>query len=380
MSSTFDAIVIGVGAMGSSACFHLAKRGIRVLGLEQFRNAHDQGSSHGQSRMIRTAYYEHPDYVPLLKRAWILWRELEAKSKWPLLYQTGGLYLGPPQGKLIAGSVAASQRHWLKYDVLDASALKEACPQFRLPEDWVGIVEHKAGFLVPERATRVHGILACVEGATIHDRERVVNWHADASGVTVTTEKATYAAKELIFCAGAWTDRLMNDLQVPLIVTRQVVGHVQPTRPESFALGKLPVWATDNGDGTIYYGFPIVPGQRDMKLAHHAPGEKTDPDTINREAQAGDEQTFLPALRHFGADAQGPVTSMQICMYTNSPDHHFIVDRSPAHPHVTLACGFSGHGFKFASVIGEVLADLAIDGRSKLPIEFLGLNRFSPRS
>jgi sarcosine oxidase len=166
-------------------------------------------------------------------------------------------------------------------------------------------------------------------------------------------------------------------LGVKLVVTRQVLGWVQPKRREHFLLGVLPVWAVDRGDGTIYYGFPLMPDNPGLKLAHHGPGAVTDPDIINREPQADDEKSFRPALEKFLPDADGPVISMRICMYTNSPDHHFIIDRHPSHPHVTLACGFSGHGFKFASVIGEALADLATKGTSELPIEFLSMTRFA---
>jgi sarcosine oxidase len=374
---SFDVIVIGVGGMGSAACYHLARRGVRVLGLEQFDIPHTRGSSHGHTRMIRTAYFEHPDYVPLLRRAWELWKRTEEESLVQVLHPTGGLYLGPREGELVGGSLRASQLHNLPYELLEPRDLRSQYPQFQVPDEWVGLYEYQAGFLNPELAISVHADLAMRHGADIRGNEPVLKWETSDRGASVTTTKGTYSAGELVFCGGAWSDKLVADLGVPLVVTRQVLGWVQPRRRDYFRLGALPVWATDNGDGTIYYGFPLIPESPGLKLAHHGRGTPTDPDTVDRNPRPGDEETFRPALRQFLPDADGPVISMRICLYTNSPDGHFIVDRPPSHPHVTIACGFSGHGFKFCSVIGEALADLATKGMSELPIGFLGLERFA---
>jgi sarcosine oxidase len=377
MGERYDVIVIGVGGMGSAACYHLARRGVRVLGLEQFNIPHDRGSSHGHSRMIRTAYYEHPDYVPLLQRAWGLWKQLEDESLVKVLHQTGGLYLGPPNGELVAGSLASSRTHNLAHDLLTRDEVRSQFPQFRVPEDWIGLLEHQAGYLLPELAISAHVHLAMRHGADVRGDEPVMRWETSTAGATVTTSKGTYEAGEIVFCGGAWSDKLVRDLGVPLVVTRQVLGWVQPRRRDLFLFGVLPVWAIDNGDGTIYYGFPLIPESAGLKLAHHGRGSRVDPDTIEREPQPGDEETFRPALKKYLPDADGPVVSMRICMYTNSPDGHFILDRHPRHSHVTIACGFSGHGFKFCSVIGEALADLAAKGMTELPIAFLGLERFA---
>jgi sarcosine oxidase len=330
--------------------------------------------------MIRTAYYEHPDYVPLLQRAWTLWQQIEDESQVKLLQRTGGLYLGPETGELVAGSLASSRQHNLAYDLLDRRELQSQFGQFRVPDDWVGLLEHQAGFLIPELAVSVHVDLAMRHDADIRGNEPVLRWETGTAGASVTTSKGTYAAGELVFCGGAWSDRLVRDLDVPLVVTRQVLGWVQPLRREGFGLGVLPVWATDNGDGTIYYGFPLTPQSPGLKVAHHGRGTPTDPTRISRDPQPGDEETFRPALKRFLPDADGPVVSMRVCMYTNSPDGHFILDRHPTRPRVTIACGFSGHGFKFCSVMGEALADLAMKQSSELPIGFLGLDRFEARS
>jgi sarcosine oxidase len=374
----FDLIVVGVGAMGSSACFELARRGVRVLGLERFYIPHALGSSHGQSRMIRMAYYEHPDYVPLLRHAYERWHELEQISGQKLLYLTGGVYAGPETGDLVAGSLRSAREHGLPFELLDHAELARRYPQFQVPENWVAVHEPNAGFLLPERVIAAFAAAALRAGAELHGRERVTQWGTDESGVRVRTDRDEYHANHLIFCGGPWSSALVGDLGVELTVTRQVLAWVWPREPEQFALGRLPVWAIDHLDGTLHYGFPMMDDVPGLKVAHHGPGAATDPDRVARDPQPGDEQTFRPILREMIPVADGPLLSMRVCMYTNSPDGHFIIDRHPRHPRVTIACGFSGHGFKFASVVGEILADLAIEGSTNLPAQFLQLSRFGP--
>lgn len=376
MNNRFDIIVVGVGAMGASTCHCLARRGLRVLGLEQFDIPHGQGSSTGFSRMIRMAYYEHPDYVPLLRRAYELWHEIESESGQKLLHLTGGLYIGKPTEELISGSLQAARQHHLPHELLTHAELSHRYSQFQVPEDWVAIHEPNAGFLLPEKVVATYADRALRCGAEIHGREPVVEWSADKSGVRVRTPRAEYLAGQLVFCGGAWSGMLLRDLDVRLTVTRQVMGWVWPPRPKQFELGKLPVWAIGNTDGSLYYGFPMMSDNPGFKISLHAPGTTADPDHVVREILPADEETFRPALRRFLPDADGPTLAVRTCLYTNSRDHHFIIDRHPQHPNVTLACGFSGHGFKFASVIGEVLADLATTGSTPLPAQFLSLSRF----
>jgi sarcosine oxidase len=372
----FDIIVIGVGAMGSAACYHLASRDLRVLGLDQFDIPNTMGSSHGLSRMIRSAYYEHPDYVPLLRRSFQLWHALERDSGEKLLHLTGGLYLGTADDPLISGSMAAAQQFNLTHQLLSRDQLIRDYPQFQLRDDFVGLLEQKAGLLLPEKCVAAHTNLARQHGAKINANEQVTDWTSDSAGVTVTTPWATYRARHLVITAGPWTQKLVRDLGIELRVTRQVLGWVHPKDPSAFEFGALPVWAIGHPDGSLHYGFPILPDGEGFKLAWHKPGQPTDPDHVNRAPLPGDEEEIRLALRQFIPAADGPLSSMRICLYTNSPDHHFIIDRHPAHANVTLACGFSGHGFKFASVVGEILADLATTGRTDLPAAFLGMNRF----
>lgn len=372
----YDVIVVGLGAMGSAAAFHLASRGVSVLGLEQFDIPHSRGSSHGHSRMIRQCYFEHPDYVPLLKRAYELWGELEERSEQKLLHITGGVYIGKPDSSLVAGSLKAAKLHGLPHELILHAELCERYPQFMVPEDHVALIEPAAGLLIPERVVASHTRLALEAGGTLHAHEPVLSWNADSREVSVTTAKATYKAKHLVIAAGTWATRLVRDLGVTIRPTRQVLGWVWPKKPDLFKLGVLPVWALQNADGTEHYGFPLMPEAPGFKIAHHTPGEPTDPDRNDWSARPEDEATFRPVLTRHIPDADGPLLGMRICMYENSPDSHFIIDQHPTLPNVTVACGFSGHGFKFSSVAGEILADLATVGKTRHQIGFLSLERF----
>lgn len=376
MPDHFDVIVVGVGSMGSSTVYHLARRGLRVLGLEQFDVPHTRGAGHGFSRVIRMAYFEHPDYVPLLRKAYENWRAIETEAGTGILHVTGGVYMGTPTSELIEGSLRAQRAYQIDHQELTHTELSKLYPMFRLPEHYVGMYENAVGYVVPEQAISSYCIEAMNRGAVIHGHEPVLSWSAKPSSVTVTTPRATYHASRLVFTGGAWSDRLIQSLGVPLKVTRQVLGWVWPKRPETFAYGRFPVWMIDHGTGGQHYGFPMVKEVPGFKLAYHSVASVTDPDKVIRDPLPGDEETFRPLLRDMIPDADGPTLAIRTCLYTNSPDGHFIIDRHPEHDNVAIGCGFSGHGFKFVSVIGEVLADLAMNGRTKLPAGFLGLSRF----
>lgn len=377
----YDAIVIGIGAMGAATSAELARRGLRVLGLEQFDIPHERGSHHGRSRMIRMAYFEHPGYVTLLKRAYELWHRLESESGEKLLHITGGLYMGRPDSELVEGSLASAQLHSLPHEMLDPRKLGQRFPMFRLPGDFVGFFENQAGFLLPERCVAAYAQQARQGGADLRANEPVTRWSADRDGVTVSTARQSYRARRAIFCGGAWSQRLLSELGLPLQVTRQVLAWVQPKQPNLFTVGRLPVWAVDRNPrehyAGVHYGFPMAPGDPGFKLALHLPGSPTDPDNICRDVLPGDEETFRPFLQQVLPDADGPLLAHAACLYTNSPDSHFILDRHPQYDHVTFACGFSGHGFKFASVVGEVMADLSVKGTSDWPVDFLRLSRLA---
>ena len=271
MSEKFDVIIVGVGAMGASTCWELARRGVRVLGLDQFDIPNTRGSSHGFSRMIRMAYYEHPDYVPLLRRAYERWEQLEKVTGQKLLYITGGLYMGRRESEVIAGSLGAAKQHQLPHELIEHAELSQRYPQFELPADYVGMLEPHAGFLVPERAIAAYVEDALASGAEIHGQEAVQSWSTTAAGVRVKTNRGEYSAGKIIFCGGAWSGKILGDLGIDLIVTRQVMGWVWPKQPSLFELGTLPVWAIDRPGGSIWYGFPMIADAPGFKIALHAP-------------------------------------------------------------------------------------------------------------
>ena len=372
----YDAIVLGVGAMGASTCWRLAKRGARVLGIERGAVPNAIGSSHGYTRMTRSAYCEHPDYVPLVRSANTLWRELEAQTDERVLFLEGALYMGAPDSPLIAGSKRAADEHSVPYEILGGDELSSRFPQFALPGAYVGLLEREAGYLRPELAVSLLAVRALAQGAEIHGCETALDWHEDKGGISVRTDQGEYRAAQLIVAAGAWSSKMLAGLRIPLDVTRQALVWVWPRRPERFQPGVVPVWAVGHEDASMHYGFPMLKDNPGLKIALHAPGPPADPDTLDRRPQPSDEATVRQFLRDVVPDADGPLLSIRICMYVNSPDHHFIIDRLPSSDRVTIACGFSGHGFKFAPVIGDALADLALNGGTSHPIGFLGLSRF----
>jgi sarcosine oxidase len=376
-SRHFDVIVIGVGTMGSAACYQLAKRGVRVLGLERFDIPNGMGSAHGFSRMIRLAYFEHPDYVPLLRRSYELWDELQAELGREVIRITGGVYIGPPGAEVLEGSLRSVREHDLPHELLDAAEASRRFPQFVIPDDYRCLHDYKAGLVLPERAVAGYAEMALRRGAELHGQEAVISWEPSGNGATVHTNRGSYSAAKLLFCGGAWTDKLVRDLGVPLTVTRQPLAWVWPKQPALFELGKMPVWIMEHRDGSNHYGFPMLPDNPGLKLATHVRTAPTDAERLDRTAREDDQRTIRWVLENHIPQADGPLLSLRVCMYTNSPDNHFIIDHHPRHDNVTIACGFSGHGFKFASALGETLSELVIDGRTSLPMAFLGLKRFA---
>jgi sarcosine oxidase len=367
-----EVIVAGLGAHGSSAAYHLASRGASVLGFDRFARGHTLGSSGGLSRIIRLSYYEHPDYVPLLRRAWTLWRELERDSGETLLTETGGLYAGDPGGELVAGALRSARAHQLEHEVLDVAALRARYPLFEWPDGWQAVVERQAGWLAPELSIETHLRLAEEAGATLRFDEPIERWESTADGVRVTTATGTFEAKQLVIAAGAWMSQLAPSLAAELSVERNVLFWFDPTA-ERDAFARLPVYIVQDTD-RIFYGFPYIDGQG-VKVAGLHFGDKADPDTVDRTASARDEERVRAWLRRRMPLANGERRDAKVCMYTNTHDANFIVDRLADAPNVVVASACSGHGFKFSSVIGEILADLVLDGASRHPIGFLSADR-----
>jgi sarcosine oxidase len=377
-TSRYDAIVVGVGTIGSAALYELAVRRRRVLGIEQFSVAHERGSMHGSTRIIRLAYHEHPDYVPLLRRAYQRWAELETRSATRLLEVTGVVEVGLPDTRLIAGTLRACAEHELSYDLISTSELRRRFPVFTPEAGSVAVVQPQGGYLHAERCVETHVSEALAAGAELHLGERVVDWQAADGQVLVTTDRGRYEAERLVLSPGAWAPRLLRLPELALVPERQLVAWFRPLRqPERFAPERLPVFIVEE-DGCHYYGFPAI-DEAGVKLGRmHYPGDQvTDPDSYARDVTPGELEPLRAFLARRLPDAAGGLTRASACLFTNAPDGHFIVDRHPQHPEVVVASVCSGHGFKFSPVIGELLADLACYGVSPLPAGFLGLDRFA---
>lgn len=371
----FDAIVIGLGGMGSATLYQLAQRGKRVLGIEQFGIAHDKGSSHGVTRIIRLAYHEHPSYVPLMRRAYELWRNLEATAQEQILHITGSIDAGPPGSSNFAGSLLSCEEHDLPHEVLTSSELTKRFPGYRLPSETMAVFQGEGGFLLPERCISLFTEQAQALGAAVHTDEPVLEWEPTPDGVRVRTEWGEYEAETLVISAGAWASKLIPGLRAVAVPERQALLWIETLRPEYFTPEAFPVFNLIVDEGN-FYGFPEfgIPG---FKLGrYHHLEENVDPDDIDREPNAADEALLRGFTQKYFPDAAGATSSMKVCMFTNSPDEHFIIDRLPDSPQVVIAAGFSGHGFKFSSVVGEILADLAVDGATSHDIDMFRLARF----
>jgi sarcosine oxidase len=369
----FDVVVCGLGAMGSSAVHHLARRGKRVVGLERYVPGHDHGSSHGRTRIIRLGYFEHPSYVPLLWRAYELWRELEAASGRKLLHVTGIAEIGPPECSLVRGTLAAAKLHALRHEVLAAEELMRWYPAFRLPPDYVAVVQPDGGFLEVEASIAAQVALATAAGADIREGETVQAIEQRAGGVRIVTDRGTLEADRAIVAAGPWTGSLLPGLAGSLRVTREVMGWFEPTDAGLFS--PFPVFIIESRHG-MHYGIPPHGGAGIKVAKHHHRDEAVDPDAYDRTVSAEDEALIRAAIADHLPAANGRRIAAKTCLYTMTPDDDFLIDRLPGAPNIIVASPCSGHGFKFAPVVGEILADLATNGATRHDISRFRLARF----
>ncbi len=370
-----DVIVLGLGGMGTAAAWHLARRGARVLGLEQFALGHALGSSHGHTRIIRQAYYEHPSYVPLVRRAYQGWYDLEQTLGTHLLTACPCLTIGASDGELVTGVQRSAAEHSLSIETLAGDEIPTRFPAFRpLGPGEVGIVEHTAGFLYVDDCVRAMADAARSLGAVLHDNERVVSWHAEGDGVRVVCEKETHTASSLVITAGPWAGPLLGSMGAKLSVMRQVVLWLAPDDPALYRRDTFPIFVADGDDG-VFYGIPMLDA-RGVKVArHYGAAELPSVGDVEREITPADEEPVRAFLRRRIPGADGERRDASTCVYTLTPDRHFVIDHHPDSQRVIVAAGFSGHGFKFAPVVGEMLAGLALDGKTTWPVELFGRGR-----
>ncbi len=370
-------IVLGVGGVGSAALDHLARRGTAVLGLDRFPPGHDRGSSHGRTRLIRQAYYEHPDYVPLLKRAYELWADLSARSKKTLYHEVGVLCAGRPDRPVISGVLASARQHSLDVEQVSPADLPARFPGYRVPEPLVAVFERRAGYLDCEDAVRAAADQAVKNNAFLQTDANVIEWMPEGHGVAVRTDKTTYHAGNLVISAGAWSGQLLGDLGIRFEVLRKSFYWYEAP----------PIYAASNGapgfiyetDAGNFYGFPDIQ-QQGLKVGEHTGGlPVTDPLVVDRSPDVEETARIDKFLSSHLPDVTRRQLHFATCLYTLSPDRNFVIDRHPEYPQVAFAAGLSGHGFKFVPVLGEALADLADRGKTSLPIRFLSCGRASLR-
>lgn len=371
---TYDVIIVGLGGMGSAAAANLTRRGLKVLGIDQFNQGHALGSSHGHTRIIRTAYFEHPNYVPLCQASFGLWYDLEQRLGKTLLIDCPCLTLGPTEGELVRGVLDAARQQRLAVEQLDQQELHRRYPQFRVSESSVGVLEHASGILLVDECVRSLQQEARDHGAELRFGENVVEWKAVNHGVAVRTPWETLSAAKLVITAGPWAKQLLSDLRLPLTVMRQTPMWFQPIVADAFRRDRFPIFIADALAGN-FYGMPML-DRRGIKCArHYAAPELAGPDGVDRCITENDELPVRSFLEQHIPQAAGARTDGSVCLYTLSPDRHFIIDQHPRHSQVALAAGFSGHGFKFAPVVGAVLADLILQGHTEFPIGLFQLDR-----
>lgn len=371
----YDAVVIGVGGMGSATVAHLAARGLSVLGLERYDVPHEMGSSHGESRIIRRAQGERPAYVPLVERAYELWTELDAGHDRGLFHRTGSVHAGPPGSEAFEGSRAACEEYDIEHEVLDAAALRDRFPGYEPPAEFRAVYQPDGGFLVPEECIVAHVERAHADGATVRARERVLGFDPRPDGVRVRTDKGEYVGDDVVVTAGAWAATFLPGLADALEPQRRVMAWLQPRRPDRFTPEAFPVFTLDTEE-SHYYGFPVhgVPGfkfGRSPKLP-----QVVDPDEMSREPTVQEEELLRSFAEEYFPAGAGPTMRLRPCIVTESRDGDFVLDTHPEHDSVHVAAGFSGNGFKFCSVVGEIMADLVVEGESGFALDSFSVDRF----
>ena len=375
-----DVIVVGLGAHGSASAWQLAKRGTNVIGFDAFKPPHTLGSSHGDTRVIRLVYAEHPDYVPMMARGYEIWRELEQAladdgDSIELLRLVGGLTMGTRESENITGVKLAAQEHDLEFETLDPSEIRSRWPQFQPRDDMIGGFDPQSGVLFPEKCVAAHLNQAQKHGADLHYNEPVRRWHPDGEGVRAFTDSGEYTADQIVFSAGAWNPGFLSKLKLPFRLERQVLFWFQPaSSPELFEPENCPNHSWEYKPGGGLYVQPDFGGG--VKTAFHHGGEMfDDPVNLDRAVREEDEKSLRHAISDILPQLNGRVLKSAVCLYTDTPDYHFLLDWHPGHRNVIICSPCSGHGFKFSSVVGEIVADMATKGDAGYDMSLFGVDR-----
>ena len=371
---TYDVIVIGLGVMGGAAAYHCAKRGARVLGLDANEFGHQLGSSHGATRAIRESYFEAPDYVPLVQRSFDLWRELERDGGMPLLSVKGAVYVAPAGHGLLEGVLLSARLHSIDCERLSSRQANQRFPGFAVPDTWEAVFESRGGVLRAHDCQKAHVDLARSRGADLRFGEAARSWRRESGNFVVMTDQGRHTASKVILTTGPWACELLADLGLPLSGRRIPVIHFEPKEPARYDARTMSVyfWATPEG---VYAGFPHFDGEG-VKIMRDDRSETCTPATVRRDIDAADIAEVAGFAEKYMPFANGGVKKSLVCLYPMTPDNHFVIDRHSGQLGLVYAAGFCGHGFKFAPVIGEVLADLALDGETAQPVGFLSASRF----
>lgn len=371
---TYDVAIVGLGAMGSAAAFQLAKRGARVAGFDRENPPHTFGSTHGRSRIIREAYFEDPAYVPLVQRAYELWATLEHDAGTSLFIQTGGLMTGPEDGLIVEGTLRSVREHGLAHELLSSGEIRARFPALAPDDDWIGVLEPRAGLLLPEACVAAYLALARAAGAELFVNETVESWSAVSGGLEVVTDRRRVVARKLVLSAGAWLPELAPDLPVALEIERQMFHWFAPARDaELCGPARCPIALWEWEPNRLVATFPDV--GHGVKIGVHHEGEVTTPSAVRRTTSAAEDVAARALLERVMPPAAGKQLESRVCLYTNTRDHHFLIDAHPADPNVIVASPCSGHGFKFSAAIGEVLADLVLDGGSRFDLALFAMER-----
>jgi sarcosine oxidase len=374
--SHFDVGIVGLGAMGSAAAHAFARRGARVVAFDRLTPPHTFGSTHGHTRIIREAIYEHPLYVPLVRRAFELWEELQRETNAKLYVQTGGLMVGPEHGPLVLGACDSALTHGIQHEMLDARALSRRFPAYSARSDWIALLEHRAGLLFPERCVEAQIALARQRGAVLKFAEEVKGWRPNPRGIELRTSAGTYEVDRMVLAAGPWLPSLTESLgvSIPLEIERQLSHWFQPVEPnDRYLAPNCPLGLWEMPDGDV---FATIPDEgHGVKCGMHHAGAPTTPETVNRSVSQGENAVARELLEQVMPGAGGRLRESRVCLYTNTPDRHFIIDWTQG-GRVLLVSPCSGHGFKFATAIGEIAAQLVLDGRSWIDLTPFSLSRF----